>query len=122
MFTNWLEFRFASVVAKIAFSRDGSIPEAGVAVIENEALTQALLESIIGEHGVSPAAKQSVAMRLSEYLSKAGDVQEKKPQVEQPVVAWILSEREKKALKQEHCAFAVVQSLERGMLSWATKS
>nr|AFC75728.1 chalcone isomerase [Narcissus tazetta subsp. chinensis] len=63
----------------IAFSKDASIPEAGAAVIENKALTQAILESIIGEHGVSPAAKQSLALRLSEILNKVEDVESKVP-------------------------------------------
>nr|AIA59796.1 chalcone isomerase [Lycoris radiata] len=70
----------------IAFSKDGSIPEAGAAVIENKALTQAILESIIGEHGVSPDAKWSLAHRLSEILNKVEDV-EAKVQTEQPAIA-----------------------------------
>nr|UWK01851.1 chalcone isomerase [Erythronium umbilicatum]UWK01852.1 chalcone isomerase [Erythronium umbilicatum] len=54
----------------IAFSKDGSIPESGNAVIENKALSEAVLESIIGEHGVSPTAKRSLAFRISELLLK----------------------------------------------------
>ncbi|KAJ6820156.1 putative chalcone--flavonone isomerase [Iris pallida] len=54
----------------IAFSKDESIPEAGVAVIENRPLTVAILESIIGEHGVSPAAKQSLALRVASHLNQ----------------------------------------------------
>nr|UVH27312.1 chalcone isomerase [Paris polyphylla var. yunnanensis] len=66
----------ASGSLTIGFSKDGSLPEVAVAVIENKALSEALLESIIGEHGVSPAAKQSLAFRVSELL-KASDVEDK---------------------------------------------
>ncbi|PQQ16500.1 chalcone isomerase [Prunus yedoensis var. nudiflora] len=52
----------------ISFSKDASIPEAGNTVIENKLLSEAVLESIIGKHGVSPEARQSVAARLSELL------------------------------------------------------
>ncbi|KAG1365721.1 Chalcone-flavonone isomerase family protein [Cocos nucifera] len=61
----------------IAFSKDSSVPEAGCAVIENKALCEAVLESIIGEHGVSPAAKRSLALRVSELLKESQDVEEK---------------------------------------------
>ncbi|GLT88943.1 hypothetical protein SLE2022_069500 [Rubroshorea leprosula] len=56
----------------IGFSKDGTIPEVGSTVIENKLLAEAVLESIIGKHGVSPAAKQSLAARLPELL-KDGD-------------------------------------------------
>ncbi|URD98034.1 hypothetical protein MUK42_37682 [Musa troglodytarum] len=59
---------------RIAFSKDGSMPAAGSAVIQNRPLSQAILESIIGEHGVSPAAKRSLALRLSELLKQHGEV------------------------------------------------
>ncbi|XP_071732410.1 chalcone--flavanone isomerase-like [Rutidosis leptorrhynchoides] len=49
----------------ISFARDGIIPEAANAVLENEKLGQAVIESVIGKNGVSPAAKQSLASRLS---------------------------------------------------------
>ncbi|MDK0841519.1 hypothetical protein P5E51_15570, partial [Clostridium perfringens] len=52
----------------IAFSKDGKIPEDGRAVIENKQLSEAVLESIIGKHGVSPEAKQCLATRISELL------------------------------------------------------
>lgn len=52
----------------IAFSKDGSVPETNNAVIENRALCCAILASIIGEHGVSPAAKRSLAVRFCEHL------------------------------------------------------
>ncbi|XP_043701433.1 chalcone--flavanone isomerase-like isoform X2 [Telopea speciosissima] len=54
----------------IAFSKvkDGPIPEAGSAVIENKQLAEAVLESIIGKHGVSPTARQSLAERIHGLL------------------------------------------------------
>jgi chalcone isomerase len=52
----------------IAFSKDGSIPEVGNAVIENKLLAGSVLESIIGKNGVSPPARKSVAERLAELL------------------------------------------------------
>jgi len=58
---------------QISFSKDGSIPEVETAVIENKLLSQAVLESMIGAHGVSPAAKQSLASRLSELFKEGGD-------------------------------------------------
>lgn len=39
-------------------------------MIENKNLSEAVLESIIGQHGVSPEAKQSLATRVSELLNK----------------------------------------------------
>ncbi|KAK6164753.1 hypothetical protein DH2020_001617 [Rehmannia glutinosa] len=54
----------------ISFSKDDSIPEQGNAVIENKQLSEAVLESIIGKHGVSPSAKQSLALRLTELLKQ----------------------------------------------------
>lgn len=54
----------------IAFSKDGSVPEQGKAVIENKLLAEAILESIIGEHGVSPTARQSLAARVSDLLKQ----------------------------------------------------
>ena len=46
------------------------MPAAGGVAIENKPLCEAVLESIIGEHGVSPAAKLSLAARVSELLTK----------------------------------------------------
>ncbi|XP_059457658.1 chalcone--flavanone isomerase 1-like [Corylus avellana] len=57
----------------ISFSKDGSLPEIGNAVIENKLLSEAILESIIGKHGVSPEAKQSLATRLAESLKDNDD-------------------------------------------------
>ncbi|KAL6128311.1 hypothetical protein ACLB2K_071666 [Fragaria x ananassa] len=55
----------------IGFSKDGSIPEVGNAVIENKLLSESVLESIIGKQGVSPEARKSVATRLSELLKES---------------------------------------------------
>ncbi|XP_043701434.1 chalcone--flavanone isomerase-like isoform X3 [Telopea speciosissima] len=54
----------------IAFSKlkDGAIPEVGSVVIENKQLAEAVLESIIGKHGVSPTARQSLAERIHGLL------------------------------------------------------
>ncbi|GLT70052.1 hypothetical protein SLA2020_421530 [Shorea laevis] len=52
----------------IGFSKDGSIPVVVNAVIENKLPGEAVLESIIGEHGVSPAARKSLAERLPELF------------------------------------------------------
>ncbi|KAL9329800.1 hypothetical protein ACSQ67_004803 [Phaseolus vulgaris] len=54
----------------ISFSKDGAIPEEASTVIENKLLSEAVLESMIGKHGVSPAAKQSLASRLSELFKE----------------------------------------------------
>ncbi|XP_020102007.1 chalcone--flavonone isomerase [Ananas comosus] len=67
----------------IAFSSDSSVPEVGNVVIENRALCEAILESIIGEHGVSPATKRSLALRVSELLKEFGGAKE--AEVEKPV-------------------------------------
>ncbi|XP_072974952.1 chalcone--flavanone isomerase [Typha angustifolia] len=67
----------------IAFSKDSSVPDAGNAVIESRALGEAILESMIGEHGVSPTAKRSLALRLSELLKDYNSSEETK--VENPV-------------------------------------
>ncbi|KAF7154782.1 hypothetical protein RHSIM_Rhsim01G0013100 [Rhododendron simsii] len=54
----------------IGFSKDGLLPEKGKVVIENKQLSEAVLESIIGKHGVSPAAKQSLATRMFELFKE----------------------------------------------------
>ncbi|KAG8389445.1 hypothetical protein BUALT_Bualt02G0230200 [Buddleja alternifolia] len=58
---------------KISFSKDGSIPEHENAVIENKQLSEAVLESIIGRHGVSPEAKKSLAL-LPSLTNKCHEV------------------------------------------------
>ncbi|KAJ1292970.1 hypothetical protein BS78_01G031900 [Paspalum vaginatum] len=60
-------------VLTVAFSKDSSVPAAGAVAIENKRLCEAVLESIIGEHGVSPAAKLSIAARVSELLKGTVD-------------------------------------------------
>lgn len=60
----------------IGFSKDSSVPEAGTAVIDNKTLSEAVLESIIGEHGVSPSAKRSLALRMYELLKEPHGVKE----------------------------------------------
>nr|WLY76781.1 chalcone isomerase [Panax quinquefolius] len=57
----------------ISFSKDHSMPEGGNAVIKNKHLAEAILESIIGKHGVSPEARQSLAVRVSDLLKKFDD-------------------------------------------------
>lgn len=42
-------------------------------MIENKLLSEAVLESIIGKHGVSPEAKECLAKRLSELLKQDTD-------------------------------------------------
>lgn len=54
----------------ISFSKDGSIPEVETAIIDNKLLSEAVLESMIGKDGVSPAAKQNLASRISELLKE----------------------------------------------------
>ncbi|GAB2276677.1 hypothetical protein Dimus_011393 [Dionaea muscipula] len=54
----------------VAFSKHDSTPKDGAAVIENKHLSEAVLESIIGKHGVSPAAKKKLAERISEWLNE----------------------------------------------------
>ncbi|KAJ4824612.1 hypothetical protein Tsubulata_010929 [Turnera subulata] len=63
--------QFPSGSLAISFSKDGSLPENEEALIDNKLLSEAVLESIIGKHGVSPAAKQSLAARISELLLKS---------------------------------------------------
>jgi len=65
---------------KIVISKDGAAAESGT-VIESRALSETLLESIIGEHGVSPALKRCLAARVAELLSEsdAGEKQGERP-------------------------------------------
>ncbi|XP_058109879.1 chalcone--flavanone isomerase-like [Magnolia sinica] len=62
----------------IGFSKDSSVPEQGNAVIENRQLMEAVIESIIGQHGVSPEAKQCLATRVSELLKEFDPVEAQK--------------------------------------------
>jgi chalcone isomerase len=58
------------------------VPVAGGVAIENKRLCEAVLESIIGERGVSPAAKLSLAARVSELLAKETAAAADAPQAE----------------------------------------
>ncbi|CAN6297262.1 unnamed protein product [Urochloa humidicola] len=58
-------------ILTVTFSKDSSVPESGGVAFENKPICEAILESIIGEHGVSPAAKLSIAARVSELLKGA---------------------------------------------------
>ncbi|XP_057981800.1 chalcone--flavanone isomerase-like [Malania oleifera] len=90
----------------ISFSKDGSIPEVANSVIENKQLSEAVLESIIGKHGVSPATKQSLALRIEELLKDvraAGNEKieakklpaEQKPMALEPVSVGVVGENGK---------------------------
>nr|AWO14307.1 chalcone isomerase 1 [Eleocharis dulcis] len=74
-----------------AFSQDDSVPATNNAVIENKPLCCAVLESIIGEHGVFPAAKRSLAVRICEHLNSqsttANQGEEKEEEAPVPVTA-----------------------------------
>lgn len=57
---------------QISFSKSeciGEEEEGMVRKIENKLLSESVLESIIGKHGVSPAARLSLAKRLSQLLN-----------------------------------------------------
>ncbi|XP_057852870.2 chalcone--flavanone isomerase-like [Cryptomeria japonica] len=60
-----IQFTNSSNGLVIEFSKDGSIPDKAAAVIENSVLAQGILASIIGKSGVYPAAKASIAQRMS---------------------------------------------------------
>nr|ARB43742.1 chalcone isomerase [Glycyrrhiza uralensis] len=53
----------------LSFSQDGSIPEKEAAVIENKAVSGVVLETMIGEHAVSPDLKRCLAERLPVLLN-----------------------------------------------------
>nr|QDF58101.1 chalcone isomerase 1 [Arthropteris palisotii] len=61
-------FSFTKEGLKMAFVQGNEIPEKPVAVVEDKMFADAVLASIIGKGGVSPAAKVSLAERLSKYL------------------------------------------------------
>ncbi|AES63014.1 putative chalcone isomerase [Medicago truncatula] len=52
----------------LRFSKDETIPEHEYAVINNKPLSEAVLETMIGEIPVSPALKESLATRFYEFL------------------------------------------------------
>ncbi|KAL8251732.1 hypothetical protein R6Q59_035425 [Mikania micrantha] len=53
----------------ISFSKDGSIQDTMISVLENEKIGPAMVETAIGKHGFSPEAKKSVASRLSTIIN-----------------------------------------------------
>lgn len=53
----------------IAFSKHEAIPEKGVAEAHNKTLPEEILNSIIGETGVCPGAKLTLATRISDLLN-----------------------------------------------------
>ncbi|EOA13908.1 hypothetical protein CARUB_v10027024mg [Capsella rubella] len=55
----------------IAFSKDERVPRSGKAVIKNKLLGEAVLESMIGKNGVSPATRKSLAERLSKLMNNS---------------------------------------------------
>jgi len=55
---------------QIAFSKEERVPKTGKAVIKNKLLGEAVLESMIGKNGVSPATRKSLAERLSKLMNK----------------------------------------------------
>lgn len=54
----------------LSFSQDTSIPEKEAALIENKAVSSAVLETMIGEHAVSPDLKRCLAARLPALLNE----------------------------------------------------
>ncbi|CAL5210285.1 unnamed protein product [Lathyrus oleraceus] len=54
----------------LSFSKDISIPEKEDAIIENKAASSAVLETMIGEHAVSPDLKRCLAARLPALLNE----------------------------------------------------
>ncbi|TKY50622.1 Chalcone--flavonone isomerase [Spatholobus suberectus] len=54
---------------RISFCQDGTIPGNEGAVGENKAVSEAVLETMIGEHIVSSALKRSLASRLPALLN-----------------------------------------------------
>ncbi|XP_061372231.1 chalcone--flavanone isomerase 1B-1-like [Gastrolobium bilobum] len=53
----------------LSFSKDQTLPEHEHTVIDNKPLSEAVLETMIGEIPVTPALKESLATRLSEFLN-----------------------------------------------------
>ncbi|XP_057422895.1 chalcone--flavanone isomerase 3 [Lotus japonicus] len=54
----------------LSFSPDDTLPEKEAVVIENKALSEAVLETMIGEHAVSPDLKRCLAERLPAVLNQ----------------------------------------------------
>ncbi|MED6159118.1 Chalcone--flavanone isomerase 1B-1 [Stylosanthes scabra] len=62
--------QFPNGTLGLKFSKDETISEDRNALIENKALSEAVLETMIGEIPVSPALKESLATRLSEIVNE----------------------------------------------------
>nr|Q53B70.1 RecName: Full=Chalcone--flavanone isomerase 1B-2; Short=Chalcone isomerase 1B-2 [Glycine max]AAT94364.1 chalcone isomerase 1B2 [Glycine max] len=54
----------------LSFSKDETIPEHEHAVIDNKPLSEAVLETMIGEIPVSPALKESLATRFHQFFKE----------------------------------------------------
>lgn len=63
-----LVFSFTEGGLKVAFPKGNDIPGEPLAVIEDKTFADAVLATIIWKDGVSPAAKFSLAERLSKYI------------------------------------------------------
>ncbi|KAJ3685662.1 hypothetical protein LUZ61_014826 [Rhynchospora tenuis] len=61
----------ASGQLMVTISKDTSVPEVENGVIDCPNLKEAVLESIVGENGVSPAAKLSLALRMHDVINSA---------------------------------------------------
>lgn len=55
---------------QLSFSKDETIPEHEHAVIDNKPLSEAVLETMIGEIPVSPALKESLATRFHQFFKE----------------------------------------------------
>lgn len=58
------------VALQLSFSKDISIPEKEDTIIKNKAVSSAVLETMIGEHAVSPDLKRCLAARLPALLNE----------------------------------------------------
>nr|UXO98041.1 Chalcone Isomerase [Neustanthus phaseoloides] len=54
----------------VSFSKDDTIPEHEHAVIDNKPVSEAVLETMIGEIPVSPALKESLAKRFHQFFQE----------------------------------------------------
>ncbi|PKU62518.1 Chalcone--flavonone isomerase [Dendrobium catenatum] len=88
----------------IGFLELGGVPAAESGVIENKKLTNAVLESIIGEKGVSSAAKQSLAKRISEFLNKKEEKEEEEEEEEEKEEILVLEKGKWSKLRLLDCS------------------
>nr|KYP47054.1 Chalcone--flavonone isomerase [Cajanus cajan] len=54
----------------ITFSQDHSIPRVAAIVIQNKQLSEAVLETVLGNDSISPQLKHSLASRLSHFFKQ----------------------------------------------------